>query len=244
MSAVRVAVVPHTHWDREWYATFEQFRARLVPLLDGLLDLLDADPTYADFLLDGQLAVVEDYLAIRPDGESRLRRLVESGRVAIGPWYTLPDEFCVSGETVIRDLQLGLDRASRFGGAMPVGYLPDMFGHIAQMPQLLRLFGFERAVVWRGVPASITQTAFSWSSPDGSSVRAEYLWDGYGNGSAVPRDPEAFVDRLRTAIAELGPARHGDLLWMNGTDHQAPQPWVGEVVTRGERRWPPTSTSD
>jgi len=230
MSAVRVAVVPHTHWDREWYATFEQFRGRLVPLLDEVLDLLETDPSYPHFLLDGQLALVEDYLAIRPDQESRVRRLVESGQVAVGPWYTLPDEFCVSGETLVRDLQLGLERAGRLGGAMAVGYLPDMFGHVAQMPQLLRLFGLERAVVWRGVPSAITQTAFSWSAPDGSSVRAEYLWHGYGNGSAVPEDAPAFVSVLQAALAEMGPALHGDLLWMNGTDHQAPQRWVGRVT--------------
>jgi len=100
MSSRRVAVVPHTHWDREWYATFEAVRARLVPLLDDLLDLLESDPGYAYFLLDGQLAVVEDYLAVRPEAEPSLRRLVESGRIAVGPSYTLPDEFCVSGETV------------------------------------------------------------------------------------------------------------------------------------------------
>ena len=113
---------------------------------------MEADPSYARFLLDGQLAVVDDYLAVRPEAEARLRRLVGSGRVAVGPWYTLPDEFLVGGETLVRNLQLGLRRADHFGGAMPVGYLPDMFGHVAQMPQILAGFGFEHAVVWRGVP--------------------------------------------------------------------------------------------
>ena len=146
-------MVPHTHWDREWYSPFQTFRLRLVELLDDLLPRLEADPSYAHFLLDGQMAVVDDYLAIRPEAEERLRRLAASGRVAMGPWYVLMDEFLVSGETIVRDLQLGLDRAARFGGAMSVGYLPDMFGHIAQMPQILRQFGFADAVVWRGVPS-------------------------------------------------------------------------------------------
>ena len=87
---------------------------------------------------------------VRPEAEERLRALATTGRMAMGPWYALPDEFLVSGETLVRNLQRGLRVAARFGGAMDVGYLPDMFGHVAQMPQLLRLFGYEHAVVWRG----------------------------------------------------------------------------------------------
>src|SRR5688572_13143422 len=107
----RVDIVPHTHWDREWYSSFQTFRLRLVDLLDDLLPRMEADPSYARFLLDGQLAVVDDYLAVRPEAEARLRRLVGSGRVAVGPWYTLPDEFLVGGETLVRNLQMGLRRA-------------------------------------------------------------------------------------------------------------------------------------
>ena len=174
-----VHVVPHTHWDREWYEPYQTFRLRLVDLLDDLLPRLDADPSYAHFLLDGQMAVVDDYLAVRPGAEPVLRRLAVSGRLAMGPWYILMDEFLVSGETMIRNLQLGLDRAAAFGGAMEVGYLPDMFGHVAQMPQLLRQFGFAHTVVWRGVPEHMETSAFWWESPDGSVVRAQYLPDGY-----------------------------------------------------------------
>ena len=227
-----MAVVPHTHWDREWYASFPTFRLRLVDLLDDLLPRLEADPSFARFLLDGQLAMVDDYLALRPEAESSLRRLVASGRVAVGPWYVLPDEFCVSAETLVRNLDLGLERAAAFGGAMPVGYLPDMFGHAAQMPQLLRQAGFGHAVVWRGVPAAVDRTAFWWSAPDGSTVRAEYLPVGYGNGAAVPDDAKRLLERVRAHEAELSPllAPDAPLLWMNGTDHQAPQPWLGRVV--------------
>src|SRR4029453_17099935 len=119
----RVHVVPHTHGDREWFSSFQTFRLRLVDLLDDLLGRMEGDPSYARFLLDGQLAVVEDYLAVRPGAGERvrgLRRLVGSGRVAIGPWYTLPDEFLVGGETLVRNLQLGLRVGDRFGGAMAV----------------------------------------------------------------------------------------------------------------------------
>ena len=227
-----VAIVPHTHWDREWYSSFQTFRLRLVDLLDEFLPLLERDPAYARFLLDGQMAVIDDYLEIRPEAEAVLRRLAASGRLTMGPWYILMDEFLVSAETIVRDLQLGFERATSFGGAMEVGYLPDMFGHIAQMPQILRQAGIEHAVVWRGVPAAINRTAFNWSAPDGSTVRAEYLRYGYGNGAAMPNDAKALLARIRDHVDELGTALGPDdgVLWMNGTDHEVPQPWLGRVV--------------
>ena len=228
-----VAIVPHTHWDREWYLPFQGFRLRLVELLDDFLPRLEADPSYGHFLLDGQMAVVDDYLEVRPSAAAPLRRLAESGRLAVGPWYILMDEFLVSGETMVRNLQLGMERAAAFGGPMRVGYLPDMFGHVAQMPQLLRLAGFEHAVVWRGVPSAVDKTGFWWSAPDGSRVRAEYLRVGYGNGAALPSDAEALVRRIRAHEDELEdflPGDHAEILWMNGTDHQTPQPWLGRLI--------------
>ena len=231
-----VAVVPHTHWDREWYQPFQAFRLRLVDVLDDVLDRLEADPSIAHFLLDGQMAAVDDYLAVRPENEPRLRRLAVAGRIAVGPWYVLPDEFLVSGETLVRNLQMGLERAAAFGGAMDVGYLPDMFGHIAQMPQILRQAGFDHAVVWRGVPAAVNRTAFWWRGRDGSGVRAEYLPVGYGNGAAMPDDAKALVERIRAHETELGALLPADapLLWMNGGDHQRLQAHVGRIVAEAD----------
>ena len=228
--ARRVAVVPHTHWDREWYSPFQTFRLRLVDLLDGFLPRLEADPSYARFLLDGQMAVVDDYLEVRPEEEGRIRRLAASGRLAMGPWYILMDEFLVSGETMVRNMQLGLERAAAFGGAMPVGYLPDMFGHVAQMPQLLRQFGIGHTTVWRGVPAAIDKSGFWWIAPDGSKVRAEYLIGGYSNGAAIVDDAKALVRRLESLQSELDDFLLDGILFMNGTDHEVPQPWLGRVV--------------
>src|SRR5579875_3105512 len=227
----RVAIVPHTHWDREWYAPFAAFRLRLVELLDELLPRLEADPAYSRFLLDGQMAVVDDYLEVRPAAAATLRRLAAAGRLSVGPWYVLMDEFCVSGETIVRDLQAGLEAAAGLGGAMAVGYLPDMFGHIAQMPQLLAAAGLDHAVVWRGVPATVAHQAFWWEAPDGSAVRAEYLPAGYSNGAATPTDAEALLRRIAAHEEEVAPLLgDGALLWMNGTDHQLPQPWLPAVV--------------
>jgi hypothetical protein len=231
MAPRRVAVVPHTHWDREWYEPFQTFRMRLVDLVDDLLDLMESDPSYARYLLDGQMAVVDDYLEIRPEHAERLRRLAASGRLELGPWYILMDEFLVSGETLVRDLQLGLRRAAAFGGGSRVGYLPDMFGHVAQMPQLLRLAGIEHAVVWRGVPSAVTTSAFTWRAPDGSEVRTEYLLDGYGNGATLPDDAKAFVTRVRDHVAAFDAYLSGDqVLLMNGSDHQPPQPFLGRLL--------------
>ena len=229
-----VHVIPHTHWDREWYRTFQSFRMELVDLVDETLDLLERDPHYSCFMLDGQMAVVDDYLAIRPENRGRLETQARAGRLLMGPWYILMDEFLVSGETIIRDLALGLDRAEEFGGAMPLGYLPDMFGHIAQMPQILRGFGFDDTVVWRGVPSEVaTRPSFIWEALDGSSVVAQYLPRGYGNGVGLPPSAADLVTRVELFCAQTG-ARSGagddPVLWMHGTDHRHPIPALPTMV--------------
>jgi mannosylglycerate hydrolase len=226
----RVHVVPHTHWDREWYKPYPAFRMQLVELLDSLLPTLSGDEGYAHFQLDGQMAVVDDYLEIRPEQREHLVALARAGKLTMGPWYTLPDEFLVSGETLVRNLQLGMRRAAEFGGAMEVGYLPDMFGHVAQMPQILAAFGFADAVVWRGVPAAIAAPAFDWEAPDGSTVRAEYLSDGYSNGARLPEHGKDLVEQVDAFRTAQGPLVGDPVLWMNGTDHQLPQPRLGRVV--------------
>jgi 2-O-(6-phospho-alpha-D-mannosyl)-D-glycerate hydrolase len=190
----------------------------LVDVVDDVLDELERDERLR-FTLDGQLATVDDYLEIRPEAERRIRALVESGRLAIGPWQTLVDEFLVDGETIARNLETGLARAAELGGTMRVGYLPDMFGHVAQMPQILRGQGIETAVVWRGVPSAIDFHRFVWESPDGSSVVAEYLPGGYGNAAHV-QDPDALEQRYRPWFGS------DDILGMVGTDHM---PFVREL---------------
>lgn len=227
-----IHLVPHTHWDREWYRPFQSFRMQLVDLVDRVLEMLDAEPDFA-FTLDGQLATVDDYLAIRPGEAERTAAHVRSGRLAIGPWQVLMDEFLVSGETLVRNLERGWRRAEDFGGPMRVGYLPDMFGHVAQMPQILRRAGLADAVVWRGVPAAVDRHRFAWEAPDGSCVRAEYLPSGYGNAAflfAVPDRLDAAAERF------LDWARpwfdRGPVLAMYGTDHTAPVPELAALVSR------------
>jgi mannosylglycerate hydrolase len=227
-----IHLVPHTHWDREWYRPFQSFRMQLVDLVDRVLEMLEADPEFA-FTLDGQLATIDDYLEIRPHEAERIAGHVRSGRLAIGPWQILMDEFLVSGETLVRNLERGWRRADAFGGPMRVGYLPDMFGHIAQMPQILRRAGLGDAVVWRGVPAAVDRHRFRWESPDGSRVRAEYLPSGYGNAAfmfAVPDQLDAAAERF---LHWARPWFDGDpVLAMYGTDHTAPVPELAALVSR------------
>ena len=222
-------LVPHTHWDREWYEPFQRFRLRLVDLVDGVLDRAEADRRFR-FTFDGQTAMLEDYLEIRPEAEPRIEALVATGQLAVGPWRILSDEFLVSGETLVRNLEAGVARAERFGQAMAVGYLPDEFGHAAQIPQLLRLAGFGHAAVWRGVPAAVDRHAFHWSAPDGSTVRAEYLVGGYGNAAGLFAYPDVAAAGRRL-LERLAPFFGADpVLAMYGTDHATPLPELLEVV--------------
>ncbi|MGH2735468.1 MAG: alpha-mannosidase, partial [Actinomycetota bacterium] len=225
-----IHLVPHTHWDREWYRPFQDFRLRLVDIVDELLDLMEREPDLA-FTLDGQMATVDDYLEVRPEAEARLRGLIAAGRLAVGPWRILMDEFLVSGETIVRNLESGLQRGRELGAVMSVGYLPDMFGHVAQMPQILARSGIDRAVVWRGVPSAVDRHLFSWEGPDGSVVGAEYLVDGYGNAAhlfAVPAGVHGKVAGFRRTLEPF--FGDDDLLAMHGTDHTGPLPDLVDFV--------------
>ena len=148
-----VIMYHHTHWDREWWSTFQYFRFRLVNIVDRLLENLESDPDFT-FTLDGQTIVLKDYLEVRPENREKLLGYIRAGRVSVGPWHILPDEFLVSPEAHIRNLWLGERTAREYGLTNSrVGYLPDQFGHIGQMPQILKGFGIDSAVVWRGFGA-------------------------------------------------------------------------------------------
>ena len=223
-------IISHTHWDREWYLTFEQFRLRLVGLVDRLLDLMESQPDYRYFHLDGQTIVLEDYLELRPENEPRLRRLIAEGRILIGPWYDMPDEFLVSGESLVRNLARGHRIASQFGTSMPVGYLPDLFGHVGQMPQILRNVGLDNAILWRGFGGR--QAEYWWESPDGSRVLMMHLPpEGYCNATRVHFNPEQMVERATRAIrTEEQRTSVGEMLLMNGVDHVEPHAVIPELA--------------
>jgi alpha-mannosidase len=226
-------VVPHTHWDREWYQTFQQFRRRLVHAVDAVLDVLERDPDFRHFMLDGQTIPLDDYLEVRPENAERLRALARAGRLLVGPWYLQPDEFLVGGESLIRNLQIGFGASAAYGGAMRVGYVPDLFGHIAQLPQILRGMGLDNAVLWRGVGEEVERSEFRWAAPDGTSVLCVWLCDewGYSNARTLPLELDALQGRLRALAEPLRQrATTGTLLLMNGSDHLEPQVGLPEAL--------------
>ena len=213
---------------------FQAGRVRLVRLLDAVLDALESG-ALGHFWLDGQTGAVDDYLAVRPEAEGRVRSVVADGRLGIGPWTVQMDEFVVSPETIVRNLVGGLRRRTELGATGPaVGYAPDVFGHVSQLPQLLRLAGIDHAVVWRGVPEVMrdSATAFRWEAPDGSVVRAEYLYGSYANGRSLPPDGSALVERTQSWEEEVGHRRIAGLLLMNGGDQRFPEPWVTDAVDK------------
>ena len=142
--------VVHSHWDREWYQPFQRMRARLLTMMDKMLAQLESGALPC-FHFDGQTIVLEDYLEVRPDSARRIAKLVKAGKLQIGPWYLLADSFLASGEALIRNLEIGSRIARRFGKCAETGYLPDQFGHAAQLPQILSGFGLKAGVVFRGV---------------------------------------------------------------------------------------------
>jgi mannosylglycerate hydrolase len=226
-----VLLVSHTHWDREWYRTFESFRARLVDTVDRVLDLLADDPDWK-FLLDGQSIVVEDYLAIRPDRRADLERAVRGGRLAVGPWYVQPDSLIPAGESHVRNLLVGRAVAEGTGACSRVAYVPDSFGHPAQFPQLFAGFGLGPMVFWRGIGNELDRvgTVFRWVAPDGSSVLAYHLGRGYFAAAVLPRDTDEAVDGLLGVLERLGPVDRAPVLLMNGIDHMLPDDNTGPVA--------------
>ena len=245
-------IVSHTHWDRAWYVTFQEFRIRLVRLVDRLLDLLQTRPDYRCYMLDGQMAVLEDYLEVRPQRAAEIQALCRAGRLQVGPWYVLADEFLVSPEALIRNMMLGHRIGEDYGGVSKLGYVPDGFGHMAQLPQILRGFDIDNAFFWRGVGTEGDRlgTEFEWCAPDGSEVTTILMPWGYhnisnigfaihwGDTSQMEFSEELAMEQIRKAIDALRPMAHTPaLLLMNGIDHAEAEPRIPDIVAHANRQF-------
>lgn len=221
---IKAYVVTHTHWDREWYMTYEIFRKRLLNLIDLLIDNIPKEKYFKHFMLDGQTIVLEDYLEMRPNKKEELVQLIKEKRISVGPWYILPDEFLISGESLIRNFLIGksiLERLKVEG--MDIGYLPDMFGHNAYTPAILKGLGLKGAVLWRGVGKSCRKTEFLWKSPYGEEIITINLIRSYSNGAHFGRKIEDMKEVFKNEIKELSKhATTRNILIMNGTDHEFP----------------------
>ncbi|MDF1540909.1 MAG: hypothetical protein P1Q69_18580, partial [Candidatus Thorarchaeota archaeon] len=228
-------IISETHWDRAWYQTFEQFRLRLVKLVDNLLHILQSDPDFRHYTFDGQTVVLEDYLEVKPQNREAIQKLIQDGRVDIGPWYILPDVFLVSGESLIRNLLRGRQIANEFGKCMDVGYIPDPFGHVSQLPQILSQFGYDSVVFARGTGDESEElgSEFIWEGTDGSEILAHWLPLSYGNAANLPDDVDDAVSVLEDVLSQLKPwSKIGTYLLMNGSDHLEPQKHLPEVVRK------------
>ena len=217
-----VFVVTHTHWDREWYLTKSQFQMMNVDMMNRLLDILDHHPEFASFMLDGQLIALEDYLSVCPEQAGHLRELAQQGRLAVGPWYVLPDEYLASGEAHIRNFMEGMRLAQPYG-AMRLGYLPDSFGHPSQIPQIIAGLGMNELIFWRGPGPEVRHAEFDWVGKDGTEILALNMVYGYSNAANLKEDKAVRTRRLDHEIDKMARLSQLNLvLLMNGSDHIAP----------------------
>ncbi len=242
-----------THWDREWYQSFQEFRKYLIDTTRVLLNIFDTDPEFRRFTFDGQTVVLEDIVAIRPDWRPRLEALIRAGRLNVGPWYVMPDEFLVSGEALIRNLQLGRRVAREFGAERPwpIGYVCDIFGHIAQLPQLFAGFQLKGSVAWRGTEEKFGDHLLWWEAPDGTRLPHLNLgkWTGYSEftfevrrgHSTEPLDEAEFKRNLREYVERDRNHWGGLFVLSDAFDHAFPSPdtpkmlrWIREVYPEAE----------
>ncbi|WP_018754990.1 alpha-mannosidase [Paenibacillus terrigena] len=250
-----VHIISHTHWDREWYLPYEKHHVLLIKLMDTLMETLERDEDYRSFHLDGQTIILEDYLQVRPEMREKLEHYIREGRIHIGPWYILQDEFLTSSEANVRNLLIGHRDAAAYGTISKLGYFPDSFGNMGQAPQMLKQAGIHHAVFGRGVKptgfnnevsdVSAYESPYSemwWESPDGSKVLGILFANWYSNGNEVPVDPEAaktYWDKKITDAEKYASTPH--LLFMNGCDHQPVQTDLSDAMKTAEQLYPGTT---
>jgi alpha-mannosidase len=238
-------IVPHTHWDREWYFTLEEFRYRLVKLIDTLLRCMEGG-AIEYFVLDGQTIALEDYLEVRPENRDRLLALIQSGRLLVGPWYTQPNTFMSGAEAQVRNLLRGRQEMAAYGGGMAdINYLPDQFGFNSQMPQVMAGFGMTHLVGARGLPKGC-DTYFIWVGSDQTAVKVCALPNSYNNANGFcdrserktfrvfgePIVMPSLPDRLDLVLREQARAVSPQLLALNGVDHMFPNTSMLETIAK------------
>ncbi|KOR87905.1 alpha-mannosidase [Paenibacillus solani] len=254
MTRTTAHLISHTHWDREWYMPYEHHHYLLVELMNNLLETLEQDDRYRYFHLDGQTIIIEDYLQVHPEKREQLEKYITEGRIIIGPWYVLQDEFLTSSEANVRNLLIGHQDAAKYGVISKLGYFPDSFGNMGQAPQLLQQADIDTAVFGRGVKptgfdnvvidpiSSSYESPYSemfWTSPDGSKVVGVLFANWYSNGNEVPVDPEEAKIFWDKRLADAGKyASTSELLFMNGCDHQPVQQDLGDAIDTAKALFP------
>lgn len=237
----QIHVIAHTHWDQEWYFTRQDSMVLASYNFADVIDTLEQDPAYSCYHLDGQMAVVEDFLAINPDYRARLEKLVKEKRIFVGPWYTQTDTYNVHGESIIRNLKYGIFAARKLGHAMQVGYLPDTFGHNAQMPTILQGCNIDNIVFWRGIDhdRQAKSSQFLWRAPSGATVIACAMAFGYGAAKNISSDANHLQGKIFPMVNLLrSRAGINDLLLPCGGDQVSIDPALPKILQIASARTP------
>ncbi|MEH7307328.1 glycoside hydrolase family 38 C-terminal domain-containing protein [Neobacillus drentensis] len=205
MKKKKVYVVPHSHWDREWYFTLEDSNLLLVENMDWLMSVMENDPDYTGYVFDAQSSLIDEYLKIRPEEKQRLERMIGEKKIFVGPWYTQADSLLVNKESLIRNLLYGTRIAEKMGHSMNVGYLPDIFGQNTYLPSIFNEFEIEYSVLQRGIYTDQLNgdLNFTWKSPDGKSVKANNIYFGYGPGKFLAADDAYMEERLLPILEKI-----------------------------------------
>lgn len=220
----KIHVIPHSHWDREWYFTTSRSKVYLMKDLGDVLNTLENDPEFKYFMVDAQGSLLDDYIKWRPQDKERISKPVNDGRLVIGPWYTQTDQLVISGESIVRNMYYGMKRCESFGKYMNVGYVPDSFGQSGNMPQIYRQFGIEDTLFWRGVSDDMVKhTDYNWRGDDGSVVFTTQIPFGYYIGGNIPEEPEENEEFWQKECLEKAGGRSATrhIYFPNGFD-QAP----------------------
>lgn len=213
----------HTHWDREWYREFEVFRLRLLRVFDNILEMLE-NGKIPSFYFDGQVAALLDYLEIRPENEILIRKLIKEKKLFIGPFYCLIDEFLTDKTIFEKNLEIGLKISKDFGCEDFIGYFADTFGHSKNLPPILKQFGINKIMVWRGVPDLPSEFIFNGTNT--VNLIRGYFMDIFSSKMTIEKKAEWLKDNL-DKIAE----KSLDILLLPiGADHLGVEPDITEQI--------------
>ena len=229
-----IFICPHTHWDREWYKPFEEYRSQLLELMKKVLYYLEHSTNTFKFTFYGQSIILEDVLLIYPNYKNQIQQAVAKKLILFGPWYTQPDQNLVSGESLIRNIQFGIKLATEYtGDYLKIGYEPYMIGHISQLGQIFSIFSIDHLFMWRGVPPSINASEFYWINPSGLKTLVTNLYESYSDGVFLPSTFGDFEKEILSIVNRRKDKQISNaILIMNGTDHTFPQLELSELINK------------
>jgi len=248
----KVYIISHSHWDREWYMAYEQHHMRLVELMDDLLELFETDPDFNSFHLDGQTIILDDYLQVRPEKREAIQQAIDAGKLRIGPFYILQDDFLISSESNVRNMLIGMEESRKWGTPVMLGYFPDTFGNMGQTPQMMKQVGLEAAAFGRGVKPigfdnqvleaenySSQYSEMWWKGPDQTEIFGLLFANWYSNGNEIPAEKEAAIRFWDQKLADAEQYASTDhLLMMNGVDHQPVQKDITKAIRLANELYP------